>query len=197
MSGLMDLLTDQLSGDALDSLSSNIGADQDKTRSAVAAALPLLLGALAKNASRPGGAEALHEAIARDHDGSILNDTRSAVTNPNLADGQGILKHVLGGRRGQVEQGLSRASGLGSDQIGKVLATLAPIVLGSLGRAKTTRGMGAQDLTEMLRGERQALEAREPGIESFLTGMLDKDGDGSVLDDLAGGAISRLFGRRN
>ncbi|MDH3224493.1 MAG: DUF937 domain-containing protein, partial [Gemmatimonadota bacterium] len=194
MPGLLDQLAGQLSGDALESLSSTIGADQKQTQSAMAAALPLLLGALAKNAAKPKGAEALDKALARDHDGSIFDNLSGALRSPNLEDGQGILKHVLGGRRDQVESSLSKASGLGGDQVTKMLATLAPLVLGSLGRAKRSSGMGVEDLSNMLNEERNAMESKEPALGGLLRGLLDRDGDGSILDDLAGGALGRLFG---
>ncbi len=197
MSGLLDQLASQLSGDALESLSSTIGADQQKTQSAMAAALPLLLGALARNAAKPKGAKALDNALARDHDGSIFDNLSGALRSPNLDDGQGILKHVLGGRRDQVATNLSKASGLQGDQVTKMLATLAPLVLGSLGRAKRSSGMGAEELSSMLDQERTAMESKEPALGGLLKGLLDRDGDGSIIDDLAGGALGRLFGRRN
>ena len=192
MSGLIDQLTQQLSGNALESLSRSLGADRGQTQNAMTAALPILVGALARNASKPGGAEALHKAISRDHDGSILDDIAGAVSSPNLSDGQGILKHVLGGRNQNVQQGVAKASGLGNDQVGKMLATLAPLVLGSLGRAKNTGGgMGIDDLANMLNGERQTMEKETSGLGGMLAGLLDLDGDGSIIDDIAG----KLFGR--
>ena len=127
MSDLLDQLTSQLSGDALESLSRSLGADRGQTQSAMTAALPVLLGALAKNAARPSGAESLDNALARDHDGSILDNLSGAISSPNLSDGTGILQHVFGGRRDQVTNGLSRASGLQNDQMAKLLATLAPL----------------------------------------------------------------------
>ena len=57
--------------------------------------------------------------------------------------------------------------------------------------------MGPKDLSDLLGRERNAMESREPGLGGLLTGLLDRDGDGSVIDDLASGALGRLFGRRN
>ena len=197
MSGLIDQLTENLSGDTLESLSRSLGADRNQTQSAMSAALPVLLGALARNASKPEGAEALHNALGQRHDGSILDNLTDAVSSPDLDDGNGILKHVLGGQRDTVASGLSKISGLGGAQVTKMLATLAPVLLGSLGKAKRSSGMGVEDLTKMLSGEQQSIEAREPKMGGLLTGLLDKDGDGSIVDDLAGGFIGRLFGRKN
>ncbi|MGI9627099.1 MAG: DUF937 domain-containing protein [Longimicrobiales bacterium] len=197
MSGLIDQLTQQLSGNALESLTRSLGAKPKQTESALSASLPILLGALARNAQKPEGAEGLFNALSKKHDGSILDNLTNAVSAPDLEDGSGILKHVLGGRRETVETGVAKASGLGPDQVKKMLATLAPLVLGSLGRAKQSKGMGIEDLTNMLSGEQQAMEAKDSKVGGILAGLLDKDGDGSIMDDLAGGMLGRLFGRGN
>ena len=51
---LVNLLSSQLSGSVLKQLSQTIGADEKKTEGAVSTALPLLVGALARNASSQG-----------------------------------------------------------------------------------------------------------------------------------------------
>ena len=193
MSGILDQLTQQLTGSALSSLSESIGADQAQTKTALSAALPVLLGALAKNAAKPDGAEALSQALTRDHDGSILDDLAGAMRTPNLSDGQGILKHVLGGREQNVTAGLAKASGLGGDQTAKMLQTLAPLVLGSLGRARAQNNMGADALSSLLAGEKKQIQASKPGMEGLLSGLLDKDGDGQIIDDVASSLLGRLF----
>ncbi|MGO4776017.1 DUF937 domain-containing protein, partial [Lysobacter sp. 2RAB21] len=64
---LTDDLLNQLQGQPLAQLGSQLGLSQTQTQSAVSAALPLLLGALGRNASQPQGAEALFGALQRDH----------------------------------------------------------------------------------------------------------------------------------
>ncbi|MFQ6311749.1 DUF937 domain-containing protein, partial [Lysobacter capsici] len=64
---LTDDLLNQLQGQPLAQLGSQLGLSQPQTQSAVSAALPLLLGALGRNASQPQGAEALFGALQRDH----------------------------------------------------------------------------------------------------------------------------------
>lgn len=72
----MDALTQQLmqllSGGGVSQISQKIGADERTTESALSTAMSLLVSALARNASEPRGAAALHQALAEDHDGSIL-----------------------------------------------------------------------------------------------------------------------------
>lgn len=223
MSDLMGILGRQLSGDALSQIGSAIGADEQSTQKAIAAALPALLGGLARNAtSSSQGATALASALDRDHDGSVLDDVGgllsgflggSAGSGGGLGsllgaavgmlggggaskslDGDGILGHVLGDRRATLERGVSRASGLDLAAVAKLLPLLAPMVMGALGRLKHDRGLDAGGLAGMLSEEQRGLERRAPGMKSGgLMDMLDQNDDGSIADDLARLAGSGLF----
>ena len=123
--------------------------------------------------------------------GSLLGG--GAQKKNKTLDGAGILGHLLGGRQSAVEQGVSKASGLDSAQAGKLLASLAPIVMGALGKMKREKGLDATGLAGMLDTERQDLEARLPQKPAGggLMDMLDSDDDGSIIDDLAriGGSL--------
>src|SRR5690242_19599063 len=74
MPSLFETLTQSLGSNELGQLGRQIGADQASTSTAVATALPMLIGALAHKASQPQGAQAIAGALARDHDGSILDN---------------------------------------------------------------------------------------------------------------------------
>ena len=73
MSGIYDLISSQLTEDRVLSITQSIGPDPAQTQQAISAALPTLLGALARNASTPQGEQQLHQALVSDHDGSILD----------------------------------------------------------------------------------------------------------------------------
>lgn len=186
MDSLLVLLTQQLgSRDSTAHLSRAIGADSQTTQRAVAAALPVLIGALAGNANRPGGAEPLARALAEDHDGSVLDDLTGFLGSGGTANGDGILRHALGDRRSLAEQQLGRMSGLDADSTGRLLAMLAPVVMGALGRAMRQKQLDASTLPGMLEQERRTAEQSLPGIGGMLTQLLDADGDGQFLDDAA------------
>jgi hypothetical protein len=210
MSSLFETLTQTLGSQAVGQLGQQIGADHASTSTAVATALPMLIGALARNASQPQGAEALAGALARDHDGSILDDVQgyltgagasaSAAATPGVttgasADGAGILGHLLGGQRSAVEAAVGQTSGLSADSSAKLLELLAPLVMGSLGRTASTQGLDASGLAGLLGQEHQNL-TQSGAIMSGLMNLLDTNHDGSVVDDLAN-AASRFFGRAN
>ena len=201
MSSLTDDIFSQLSGPALQQISQQLGTGQTQTTGAVAAALPLLIGALGRNASQPQGAEALFGALGRDHSGAAgmgLGDILGAVlggTQSRQTDGLGQLGHIFGGRQQAAVSGLGQATGLGSDKAQMLLKILAPIVMAYL--AKRMFGGGAaqgspQDRGNILGQERQ-VQQQQGGLGGGLLGaVLDQDGDGQLgLGDLLkmGGSI--------
>jgi hypothetical protein len=192
---LLEMLQQRLGGGVVNQISSRIGADPGTTSNAIDAALPLLISALAHNAQDGDQARSLATAVSRDHDGSILDDVPAHVSHPDEQAGAGILRHVLGGRQQTVENGLSKATGLNPDKVGTLLTTLAPLVLGALGRAKQQSGLEGQDLSILLNQEQQHLNQSAPGAMSALSRLLDRNNDGSVVDDI-GGMLGKAFGSR-
>lgn len=195
MNDLLGTLSNQLSGPVVDQISKQLGADPKTAQSAINAALPMLLGAISRNAASPQGAQALNNALNK-HDGAILNDLVGALSSQDkVADGTKILGHVLGARQTNVQQGLSKLSGLSADNSGQLLAMLAPVVMGALGQTKQSNGFGADDLAALLGGQQQSFD----GPLGSLVGLLDADGDGSVVDDVLGMGsklLGGLFGKK-
>lgn len=194
MDDLMQAIAAQLQGGAMTQLSNQLGTDSRSTQNAVQAALPVLLGALAKNSASSGGADALSSALDRDHDGSILDDLGGFLGGGAGTDGAAILGHVLGARQPTVQAGIGKATGLGSDQIGQLLQMLAPVVLGYLGRQKRQQGLNAGTLGELLGTQSAQAQAQSPALGA-LASLLDRDDDGTIIDDLGGMLGSFLSGR--
>jgi len=191
MANLIDLLQSQLSDGLIDQLSKQIGAPQQQTRTAADSILSSLITGLAKNTQQPGGADALANALDNDHDGSLLDNLNDLIggkaqeINPRAANGAGILKHILGGKQGNVMDMVSQISGLGQGKSGNLMAILAPIVMGMLGKQKKTNGMDAGGLANILAGALGQQQQRGGMASSLIKGILDRDGDGSAIDDVA------------
>ncbi|MEO1517937.1 MAG: DUF937 domain-containing protein [Bacteroidota bacterium] len=192
---LMDLLQGQLSEGLIDQLSSQLGgADKKQTADAASGIMSTMISALAKNAATPEGASALSNALQNDHDGSILDDVMGMLggssapaqsQNNRMMNGAGILKHVLGGKQSGAVDMISQISGLESNKTGSLMTMLAPLVMGALGRTQRQQGLNPNDLAGMLSGTVKS--ASNQRAEMGLIGkFLDQDGDGSVMDDLAG-----------
>ncbi len=194
MESIFAALGDLQQDEALDALGRRLGTDRNTAGKAVAAALPALISALSRNARTSDGAQSLAGAIARDHDGGILDDVVGALAGGGSRRDERILDHVFGGRRAPLQQQLGRGAGLDGAGMGRVLAALAPVVLGALGRAQRQGTWDAGDLAGALQGEGRRLQERDPDASSLFEKLLDSDGDGQVADDVA--AIgARVLGR--
>ncbi len=194
---LLDQLTQSLGPNALQQISQQLGTDSGATSSAISAALPVLLGALASNASTASGANALNTALDQ-HDGSALDNVMGALSQGQGGIGARILSHVLGNKQPAVATGIGSATGLDASKVASLLAMLAPLVMGALGKAKSANGLDAGGLASMLGQERDHITANASSGSGGLTGllgMLDQNHDGSVADDVLGMA-GKLFGNR-
>ena len=205
----MNLLQGQLSEGVLNQLTQQIGAsDSKQTAAATAGIMNTLVGALAKNASNPEGAQSLSNALDRDHDGSVLDNVmdmftgggQTAQQNNRAMNGAGILNHILGDRQGGAIDMISQISGLDSGKTGNLMTMLAPMLMGALGRQKRQQGLDVGGLANLLTGTvtQQNQSAQNPTM-SLVTKFLDSDGDGSIADDVASigmKLLGGLFGRK-
>ncbi|NHF60210.1 DUF937 domain-containing protein [Flavobacteriaceae bacterium TP-CH-4] len=211
MAGLLDLLNSPMGKQLINGVAGQTGQPENKTADVLSMAMPLLLGAMKKNVkSSPQGAQGLMNALSNKHDGSILDNLGGlfggGVDESVVNDGAGILGHVFGDRQPQVENALSEKSGMDAGSIANILKIAAPIVMGFVGRqtaqsnVNDASGMNAL-LGSMLGGQPQQ-------NQSLITTLLDADGDGSILDDVAdmvmgsnkkkgglGGLLGGLFGK--
>jgi hypothetical protein len=202
MFSLQDLLGPQQGSEAVDQISQQVGAEPSAVNSAIQAALPAILGGLANNASDPQGAQSLDQALEQDHDGGILGNLGGlgslifdqSTPTPRQADAGGILGHILGGSQGRVAQDVSQQTGLPTGQVAQILMMLAPIVMGYLGQQKRQQGVGADGLGGLLGG---LLGGGTPSYQQPVAGggFLDRDGDGSSLDDIASMAMDYMRNR--
>jgi len=184
MNAITQIITQQLGGSAARTIAQRFGISETTANTAVQIGVPLILAALARKASQPQEAENLHQAVANDHDGSIFDNLTGYLQNPQAANGAGILGHVFGGQQPTIENNLAQATGLDQSSAGGLLETLAPLVMGSLGKAQQENGLDANGLSNLLNNQQQEAQANAPDAMSMLSSMLDQNKDGSSMDDL-------------
>ena len=189
MSGILDLLNSDLGKTIISGVSNQTNQPQSKTQDVLTMALPVLMQAMKRNASSPQGAEGLLNAINSKHDGSILDNLgglfNGGVDANVLNDGEKILGHVLGDKQQNVQNILGAKSGLDAGSVAQILKVAAPILMGILGnQAKKQNVNSSNGIEDLLGGLIQGNSQKQE--QSFLESILDADGDGSVIDDVAG-----------
>ena len=177
----MDMITQQMGSGMMQEMAKKLGGDSDGVKRASAAAIPMILAALKRNASSREGAESLASALDKKHSGGgILGNLGSLLGGSSMQDGGKILGHVFGGKQNNMAQQLGKATGLGGKGAGDLMSMLAPMVMGALGKAKQQGNHGVGGLQEMLNQEHQTIQKRQPKQLGMIEGILDTDGDGDV-----------------
>ncbi|WP_372757651.1 DUF937 domain-containing protein [Mariniflexile sp.] len=189
MSGILDLLNSDLGKTIINGVSNQTNQPANKTQDVLTMALPVLMQAMKRNAATPQGAEGLMNALNNKHDGSLLENLgglfSGGVDSSILDDGSKILGHVLGGKQQAVENTLGAKAGMDANSVAQILKVAAPILMGILGnQAKQQNVSNSGGIESLLGGLIGGSSAKNE--QSFLESILDADGDGSVVDDVAG-----------
>lgn len=194
MSGIMNLLGGDLGTSLIEGLSSQTGQSKSNTSNLLNMAMPVLLQAMQRNASSPKGAAGLMGALSNKHDGSILDNLGAVFSGSNSnavqEDGGKILGHVFGNRQQNIQNALSKQSGMDVSSVSQILRIAAPVVMGLLGKQqRQTSVRDASGLTNMLGG---LIGGNfHNNNQSFIESILDADNDGSIVDDVAGAVLGK------
>ncbi|MDQ0476210.1 DUF937 domain-containing protein [Chryseobacterium sp. MDT2-18] len=218
---LIDLITGNAGNQVAADAENKFGISKNQIIALLAVAAPLVISYLRKKSQdSPQEAEELNNALDKDHDGSILNDPSQAAARQQ--EGDSILDHVFGSQKADVENQLSQKTGISVDKIGPILAMLAPVIMGFIGKEKQETGInsggGLGDLLGGILGNAttQVQQQQAQGNSSPLTEILSsvlgsaKQGSGGGLGDILrsvlgddqqsegglGGLLASLFDRK-
>lgn len=186
------LITSQIDDSALTAFASKLGLEKNQTTELVGAITPILTAALAKNAATPAGAEALNAALEKDHDGSIFSKVPDLLSDTSAFKADGILQHILGDKQSAITTAAAKALGKDPATVTKAMQTMAPLLMGALGKVKKQDGISIDTLKDMLATKNAGAESSV--LQSLITSFFDKDKDGSVIDDLADMGIEMIKG---
>lgn len=164
MPNLLEEFMNSVGPEVTQKMSSKTNIDQGTIQQLLPVITPMILGGLKKQKDEKGGQDRVDHILNKYGDASVLNNIgdlfqnklNDNTTDPNLGG-------LLGNAGTDATNLLSKNFKLDSNVASKIIPMLAPIVLGFLTQ-KRDGGTGSS------------------GIAS----LLDQDGDGSVLDDVAG-----------
>ena len=166
MANFIDEFMKTYGGEVTKQMSANTGLDQNTVQALLPKLAPLILAGLKKQKDERGGDARVDHILNKYGDPSVLDNLQDLIaskTNDSTADAN--LGGLLGANGGiQAAQALGKSLNIDASKIMKMIPALAPIILGALSKKKTTASGGIG------------------GIGS----LLDADGDGSIIDDVAG-----------
>jgi hypothetical protein len=191
----MDILSAILGaqgGGAVQQLGQQFGLDDSQVSSALGALVPALAAGFQNNMSSPQGLDGLAAALSGGRHQQYVDDPGLLGSADTIADGNGILGHVLGSKdvSRAVASQASAQTGIGQDVLKSMLPVVAAMMMGTMAKrmsqpSAASAGAGFGGTAAGLGGS--------GGLLGMLTPMLDSNRDGSIIDDVAGliGRISQ------
>ena len=145
-------------------LAGTLGIKKQTANQMIPDILPLIMGGLKRQMETRGGADRANHILNKYGDASVLDNLSGLFSAKVQQDADPRLGGLLGDAG--VNAAGTMANKLKVDQgtVMKAIVMLAPVVLGALSRKRDQGGMGS----------------------SGIAALIDQNGDGSVLDDVAG-----------
>ena len=185
---LLETIISAQGGNLVKQLANSNGVDPESTLNVLARLVPNLTQQIKSNTQQPSGLESLLKAVQSGNHQQYLDNERDPFSNDARQDGNAILGHLLGSknRSRQIAAEVASETGVGDSLIKQMLPQIANLVMGAMG-SQTRSGGALSDVLGMLGGGKQQQAT------SLLTSFLDRDNDGSIIDDVMGMAARTLF----
>ncbi len=195
MSDLLDLLKQHLGDKELSAISQKVGIDVETAKKAIGTAVPAIIAGLGRQAASPEGASKLNNILDEEDHGGILDKLLGLLTGGHQEPETKaeLVEKTLGAQQQRVEQAVTKSAGIDLSAAKKLLAFLAPIIIGILHKKKTkSKDLDAEGLPGYLQQEQSAVGGESGGL---LAKLLDQDGDDDLdISDITKVAMGKLFG---
>ncbi len=185
---LLETILSAQGGNLVKNLSKTNGIDIQDALAVLGKLTPALSRSVRKNTEQPEGVEALFAALQKGNHQAYLEDDRKAFSADAIVDGNKILGHLLGSKdasRALASQ-VAAETGVADSLIKKMLPQVANLVMGALSSQNRSGGALSQ-IMGMLGGGQKT---QAPGL---LGAFLDRDHDGSIVDDVMAMAAKQLL----
>ena len=186
---LLETIVSAQGGALVKQLADNSGVDVNDALTILGKLVPELTQQIKQNATEPKGFDALMQALESGQHQRYLERETEAFTPEAVADGNAILGHLLGSkdRSRAVAAEVAEQVGASDSLIKQMLPLVATMVMGAMG-SQTRSNNGALGNLSGMMGSGQQNQAM-----GMLASFLDRDNDGSVIDDVMGMAARMLF----
>jgi OmpA-OmpF porin, OOP family len=164
-----------LTPDVVRNASVMTGEPEAATRQAMQGGVASVFAGLTNMVSTSEGASTLGNLVRKPDFGKLLNNISSSFsggseTSSLMDSGHNLLGKIFGDHTSGVTDLLASFSGISSSSSGKLMAMLAPLALGVLGKHAAARGLNATGLANSLIGQKDEFAAAAPaGLSTLLS----------------------------
>jgi OmpA-OmpF porin, OOP family len=166
---LLETINSYFTPDLVSKASSFLHESPANTSTALSGIIPALLGRISDMASSPWGAKELEGLLTtREHDGSILNNPAilfagGGATAGAIHQGEDLLRLLFRGKNMESAiSSISNFSGIGRGSASSLMALAAPLVMGAIGKLRTTQGLDSTGLSNLLAGQKATIASAIP-----------------------------------
>jgi hypothetical protein len=157
---LVSTIMQSLSSEVIGKIASSLALQPSPAQKAIAAAVPGMLAGLANTASTQDGAQKLGAALSQIHD---VPDPNSMQVSSLAETGSSMLSSLMGSSSvDKLSSAVTQFAGISQGTVKKLLALLAPLVLGFLKREQMTAGLDNKGLANLLVSQRSTIEHAMP-----------------------------------
>ena len=184
MSGLLNTIVNN--PELVESIASEVGISTAEANAAIGQLAPLLMGAAKQNFMSDRDSGDLLKQIQDSQFSEMVDAPKKAVERSDILDlGNVILGSLFGSKENsrKVAKHVEKETGISDLIIKQILPMIAPFIIGTLGKK------AAPEITKQQSGNGSVVG----GLENILVSMIDKDHDGSIIDDVMQMAMKRLF----
>ncbi len=173
---LIDAVKSQFSNDLNQRIGNELGEDPTSVRNALPGAISAVSAGLTEQGSTEAGAQRLLTQLNADGytraDAPVLGDEASHVggLSAEAERGRGLVSGLFGNKLSGVADTVTRLGGFrNAGSSAKLLAVVAPVVMGLLGRQVRSGGLNSGSLMRLLDGQRSFIGAALPaGLGSLI-----------------------------
>lgn len=191
MASILDILNTDKGAKFISLAMEKTEESKDNITTTLGLVLPILLGSMKKNIQDEKGARELNSALNDPkHGKEFLNNLNQKSSSAMTLEGGKILQHVLGSNQENINKTIATTLGIKESSISDIIKMAAPLlmsVLASQKKEEKVETFGLDNLIESVMGSSGKFDS------SLISTFLDKNKDGSVIDDING----MIFGGNN
>ena len=180
---ILDSIVGARDGAAVQQLSAQFGLQPEQVSAAMSALMPALAAGLKRNmTTNPAG---LESALDSGRHETYIDKPEVLGAPTTTADGNAILGHIFGSKdvSRNVAAGAAEKTGIDPAVLKQMLPLLASLAMGAMAKQRKGATPGTSGA------------AQSGGLAGMLEPFLDRDRDGSIIDDV-GGMLGGFLNRK-